>query len=88
MQYAGAGTGACCVHLFLPQLKNLQVERVVADADSLRITARTRTAHASCPGCGTESSRVHARYERLVHDGVVGGRPVVICLAVRGGTSA
>ncbi|MEU6719598.1 ISL3 family transposase [Nonomuraea sp. NPDC046802] len=83
MQHAGAGGGACCVHLFLPQLKNLQVERVVADDDCLRITARTRMAHASCPGCGTESSRVHARHERRVHDGVAGGRPVVICLAVR-----
>ncbi|MEU6711677.1 ISL3 family transposase [Nonomuraea sp. NPDC046802] len=83
MQHARAGAGACCVQLFLPQLKDLHVEEVVADQDSLQITARTCTAQASCPGCGTASSRVHARHERRLHDGGLGGRAVVIHLVVR-----
>jgi zinc-finger of transposase IS204/IS1001/IS1096/IS1165 len=83
VQHAGAGEGVCCLHLVLPQLKDLHVERVVADDDGLQVTARTCTEQACCPGCGAASSRVHARHERRVHDGVVGGRPVVIRLLVR-----
>jgi transposase len=36
-----------------------------------------------CPECGTESGRVHSRYERRLRDTGAGGSEVVICLAVR-----
>ncbi|MFD9418784.1 ISL3 family transposase [Streptomyces goshikiensis] len=68
----------------LPQLAAVQVERVEASADLLRITARTRdNAPAACPGCGQTSDWVHSRYVRHVADETVGGRAVVIDLSVR-----
>ncbi|MDH6711082.1 hypothetical protein P3T27_007834 [Kitasatospora sp. MAA19] len=68
----------------LPQLAAVQVERVEASGDLLRITARTRDdASAACPGCGQASDWVHSRYVRHVADEAVGGRAVVIDLSVR-----
>lgn len=83
MQHVGAGEGACWVHLFLPHLKDLRIEAVIDGGDRLQITARACTAQAGCPGCGTASARVHGRYERRLHDGILGGRPVIIHLVVR-----
>ncbi|WBP91336.1 transposase family protein [Kitasatospora cathayae] len=68
----------------LPQLAAVQVERVEASGDLLRITARTRDdLPAACPLCGQSSDWVHSRYERHVADEAVGGRAVVIDLSVR-----
>ncbi|MFD5513660.1 ISL3 family transposase [Streptomyces sp. NPDC127051] len=68
----------------LPQLAAVQVERVEAGGDLLRITARTKgDALAACPGCGQASDWVHSRYVRHVADETVGGRAVVIDLSVR-----
>ncbi|MBV2156784.1 ISL3 family transposase [Kitasatospora sp. SUK 42] len=68
----------------LPQLAAVQVERVEASGDLLRITARTRDdAPAVCPACGQASDWVHSRYVRHVADEAVGGRAVVIDLSVR-----
>ncbi|MFG2498578.1 ISL3 family transposase [Streptomyces sp. NPDC048441] len=68
----------------LPQLVRVQVERVYAGADRIRITARTRDGVSCvCPGCGQRSSWEHSRYVRHVADEAVGGRPVVIDLCVR-----
>ncbi|MFG3225148.1 ISL3 family transposase [Kitasatospora sp. NPDC048194] len=68
----------------LPQLAAVQVERVEASGDLLRITARTRNdLPATCPLCGQSSDWVHFRYERHVADEAVGGRAVVIDLSVR-----
>ncbi|MBV2151555.1 ISL3 family transposase, partial [Kitasatospora sp. SUK 42] len=59
----------------LPQLAAVQVERVEASGDLLRITARTRDdAPAVCPACGQASDWVHSRYVRHVADEAVGGR--------------
>jgi transposase len=68
----------------LPQLAAVQVERVEASGDLLRITARTwDDARAVCPGCEQNSDWVHSRYVRRVADEAVGGRAVVIDLSVR-----
>jgi len=47
------------------------------------IQARSGSAGAACPACGAWSSRVHSGYARQLADGPAGGRPVLICLAVR-----
>jgi hypothetical protein len=49
----------------------------------VRIMATTRSSFAACPGCGSESRRVHSRYERRLLDTAAGGCEVVVCLAVR-----
>ncbi|MFI8101294.1 ISL3 family transposase [Streptomyces sp. NPDC086023] len=62
----------------------MQVERVEAGGDLLRITARTGDdAPVACPGCGQTADWVHSRYVRHVADETVGGRSVVIDLSVR-----
>ncbi|MCI2424381.1 ISL3 family transposase [Saccharopolyspora sp. K220] len=38
---------------------------------------------AACPGCGTESARVHSRYQRRLADASIAGRVVVLLLTVR-----
>lgn len=68
----------------LPQLAAVQVERVEAGKDLLRITARARDdAEAACPGCGQVSDWVHSRYARHVADEAVAGPAVMIDLSVR-----
>jgi transposase len=67
----------------LPHLADVQVEEVSRVGRSVRVVARTRSSSAVCPGCGTESRRVHSRYERRLLDTAAGGGEVVICLAVR-----
>jgi transposase len=52
-------------------------------AGLLCVLARARAAEAACPGCGTVSGRVHSRYSRRLADAAIGGRRVVIRLAVR-----
>ncbi|WP_370321341.1 transposase family protein [Actinoplanes sp. ATCC 53533] len=47
------------------------------------IEARSGRDRAACPGCGTESARVHGRYHRWLADTALAGRPVVIRLLVR-----
>ena len=49
----------------------------------MEFRARSCLAGASCRGCGAWSSRVHSGYVRQVQDGPLGGRPVLIRLAVR-----
>jgi transposase len=45
--------------------------------------ARCWPVDAACPACGTWSSRVHSSYVRQVRDLPLGGRPVLIHLAMR-----
>ena len=52
-------------------------------AGLLLVTARTRAPEAACPKCGTVSRRVHSRYSRRLADAAIGGRRMVIRLAVR-----
>jgi transposase len=59
------------------------VEKIECTAAAAEITARWWPARAACPACGTWSSRVHSRYVRRLQDSPVGGRPVLIRLAMR-----
>jgi transposase len=69
--------------VLLPHLANVEVEEISRAGGPVRILARTRSVSAACPGCGVVSRRVHSRYQRRLLDTGVGGREVVICLAVR-----
>jgi hypothetical protein len=49
----------------------------------VRVVARTPAAQVSCPSCGIPSDKVHSRYQRRLADVALGGRRMVIVLAVR-----
>jgi hypothetical protein len=68
--------------LLVPQLAGVVVERVERLADRVLITATAAGERGSCPGCGTNSVRVHSRYQRRVADAPIAGASVVI--GVRG----
>jgi zinc-finger of transposase IS204/IS1001/IS1096/IS1165 len=69
--------------VMFPHLAGLEVSRVADAGDAVVAFASVTGAQASCPGCGSLSSRVHGRYQRLVADGAAGGRPLLIALSVR-----
>ena len=75
---AAAGLGD-----LLPHLGGLRIGRVRCAASSVELEARSCSAGAACRACGVWSSRVHSGYVRRVQDGPLGGRPVLIRLAVR-----
>jgi transposase len=60
-----------------------RVEKVSNGEREIQIHTRTVATSAVCPGCGTASPRVHARYQRRVADLPVGGRRLTIHLQVR-----
>src|SRR6202000_3157031 len=74
--------GELLVVLF-PHLSVLDVSRVADTGDAVVAFASVRGTLARCPRCGQPSSRVHGRYQRLLADGAVGGRPLLIALSVR-----
>jgi transposase len=59
------------------------VERIECTPSAVVIRACWWPAEAVCPACGTWSSRVHGSYVRQVRDLPLGGRPVLIYLAMR-----
>ena len=67
----------------LPHLASVIVDGIECTSSVVIVRARCRPAQAPCPGCGAWSSRVHGSYVRQVRDLPVGGRPVLIHLAVR-----
>jgi transposase len=75
--------GAVELGVLLPHLAGVVVEEVVVTAGVVCVRARARPGGAACPGCGTVSGRVHSRYGRRLADAAIGGRRVVIRLAVR-----
>jgi hypothetical protein len=64
-------------------LVGLEVSRIADTGDVVAAFASVAGAEASCPGCGSPSSRVHGRYQRLAADGADGSRPLLIALSVR-----
>jgi transposase len=66
----------------LPHLAGVAVEAAELTG-SLCLWARARADHAVCPRCGHSSGRVHSTYGRRLADAPVGGRQVLIRLAVR-----
>jgi transposase len=77
-----AGEGAELGDL-LPHLRDLMVEKIDCTLSAVVIRARCWPSQAACPACGTWSSRVHGSYVRQVRDLPLGGRPVLIHLAMR-----
>jgi transposase len=80
--------GLSCQHvrvleLLLPHLAGVMVEDAQVMGAGLFIRARARAGTAACPRCGCVSARVHSRYQRRLADAAIGGRKVVIRLAVR-----
>jgi transposase len=77
-----AGEGAKLGDLF-PHLSSVIVDKIECTASAVVFRARCWLAEAACPACGTCSSRVHSSYARQVRDLPLGGRPVLIHLAMR-----
>jgi hypothetical protein len=75
--------GSVDLGVLLPHLAGVIVEEIAVAAGLLLVLARARAATAACPKCGTESGRVHSRYERRLADAAIGGRQVEIHLEVR-----
>jgi transposase len=69
--------------VLLPHLAEVVVEKAELAGPRLCIWARARAGQAACPACGRSSVRVHSRYQRRLADAAIGGRPVLIRLAVR-----
>jgi len=64
-------------------LSALVIEDVEDAGEVVCVRARTRGGAVACPGCGTQTARVHGYHERTVADVPVGGRRVVVCVRVR-----
>jgi transposase len=69
--------------VLLPHLAGVIVGEIAVTGGLLLVLARARAATAACPMCGTESGRVHSRYDRRLADAAIGGRQVEIRLEVR-----
>src|SRR5215467_2505932 len=68
--------------IIFPDLPHVQVEEVEV-AQEITLTLRTTSPTASCPSCGTASSRVQSRYTRTLHDLPSSGRPIRLIMHVR-----
>lgn len=65
-----------------PEIAGVLIEQIHV-ADEITLAGRTTSPTASCPSCGTPSSRVQSRYTRKLHDLPSSGRPVHLILSVR-----
>ena len=88
MSLSPCSEGLSCQHvrvleLLLPHLAGVMVEDAQVIGAGLVIWARVGAGRAACPWCGGVSARVHSRYQRRLADAAIGGRKVVIRLAVR-----
>ena len=75
--------GESLLAALFPHLAGLRVHRVEDIGHAVLISASCRAGEACCPRCGSPSARVHGGYSRMMADGAVGGRPVLIALRVR-----
>ena len=64
-------------------LSSLVIEGVEDAGDTIVVRARTRNEPAACPGCGTETARVHGYHERTPADVPVDGRRVLVKVKAR-----
>lgn len=69
--------------LLFPSIADVAVLSVDVDHKAIRIEARSTAAEAVCPGCGSQSSRIHSSYLRFPADVPSPGQRVVLCLWVR-----
>jgi hypothetical protein len=75
------GAGAELGDLF-PHVSSVIVDAIEGTPSAVVFRARHCPAQAACPACGIWSSRVHSSCVRQVRDLPVGGRPVLIHLAM------
>ncbi len=68
--------------IIIPDLPDVQVEEVEV-AFEITLTLRTTSPTASCPACGSASSRIQSRYRRTLRDLPSSGRPIRLILHVR-----
>ncbi len=68
--------------ILFPDLPGLLIEHVDI-ADEITLMLRTTSPTASCPTCGTSSTRVQSRYRRTLHDLPSAGRPVHLIVHLR-----
>jgi hypothetical protein len=68
--------------IFFPDLPEIQVEEGEV-AEEITLTLRTTSPTASCPSCGTASSRIQSRYTRTLHDLPAVGHPIRLIMHVR-----
>src|SRR5215469_10936330 len=68
--------------IIFPDLPHVQVEEVEV-AQEITLTLRTTSPTASCPSCGTASSRIQSRYTRMLHDLPSVGHPLRLLMHVR-----
>ncbi|WP_072782860.1 transposase family protein [Rhodococcus globerulus] len=66
--------------MLLPHLAGVDID---AAAGGVRIRASPLSTSASCPACGVSSKRVNSRYERMLADTAIAGRPSYLVLQVR-----
>ncbi|MFJ9483984.1 ISL3 family transposase [Streptomyces mirabilis] len=69
--------------VLFPHLVRLRIEALWPTGRTVHLRARSRNPSALCPHCGTNSARVHSRYERSLADTAVASRQMVIHLRVR-----
>src|SRR2546422_65835 len=68
--------------IIFPDLPDMQVEEVEV-GEEITLTLRTTSPTASCPSCGTVSSRIQSRYTRTLRDLSSVGRPILLIMHVR-----
>jgi len=68
--------------LIFPDLPDIEVEGVEV-AEEITLTLRTTSPTASCPSCGTASSRIQSRYTRTLRDLPSVGHPILLIMHVR-----
>jgi transposase len=68
--------------IIFPDLPNVEVEGV-EEAEEITLILRTTSPTASCPSCGTASSRIQSRYTRTLRDLPSIGRPIRLIMQVR-----
>ncbi|WP_159027587.1 MULTISPECIES: transposase family protein [unclassified Streptomyces] len=69
--------------LLLPSIADVSVLSLEVSHEAIHIDVCSTAAGATCPDCGSESSRVHSSYLRFPADVPSGGRLVVLQLRVR-----
>ena len=71
------------VRIVFSGLSALVIEDVEDAGDVVAVRARTPGGLVACPGCGTETARVHGYHERTAADVPVDGLRVLVRVRVR-----
>jgi transposase len=77
------GIEQACHLWLLPHLAALRIRHVRAEGRAVWLEADVAAADAGCPACATISARVHTRYQRVLADPAIGGRPSLLRVRVR-----